>query len=476
MTAMKTVIVSGGTFGLGQSITVALAQRGYHVVAFGLMQPQVSSTAQGAEALRAELAQHGCRADILEADVSNAQDVQRVVDHALSRQGAIHGLVNNAAIGPLGTVLDTDEALFERILDVNLKGTFLVGQSVARLMARFGRGAIVNMSSVNGVLAIPTMAGRAVANLRQRMWELRDRNLAYVLPFILTMLGFLTLWVAHLIMRPIRLLESTLSSVTSTNLGDSSNLEAPYVEFERIVSAFQDLRVRLRDSFAKARRFAADASHELRTPLTILRGNVEQLINQLPVGADSQVQMRMIGDEVERLIDITEKLLLLSRADGNSMVKEDSDFAISEFLEELVSDAHTFHPELVTRGEIEPHKVWSCDQRLIQQLIYNLYSNAVKYNVPQGWIHIRLQPEHDQWVLSFENPCEDIPVDLPKLAFDRFYRGNAAHSRKIDGLGLGLSLCQEIARLHGVQLTLSSPNGSTVLLRLVIPGKSSLHE
>ena len=140
MTNMKTIIVSGGTFGLGQSITVELAQRGYHVVAFGLMQPQVSSTAQGAEALRAELAQQGCRADILEADVSDAQAVARVVEHALSRHGAIHGLVNNAAIGPLGTVLDTDEALFERILDVNLKGTYLASRAVLPHMIRAGGG------------------------------------------------------------------------------------------------------------------------------------------------------------------------------------------------------------------------------------------------------------------------------------------------------------------------------------------------
>ena len=150
MTGMKTVIVSGGTFGLGQSITVELARRGYHVVAFGLMQPQVSSTAQGTEALRAELAQHGCTADILEADVSDAQAVQRVVDHALSRDGTLHGLVNNAAIGPLGTVLDTDEALFERILAVNLKGTYLASRAVLPHLIRAGGGAIVNIGSGAG--------------------------------------------------------------------------------------------------------------------------------------------------------------------------------------------------------------------------------------------------------------------------------------------------------------------------------------
>lgn len=147
---MKTIIVSGGTFGLGQSITVELAQRGYHVVAFGLMQPQVSSTAQGADSLRAELAACRCSADILEADVADALAVERVVEHAMLRQGAIHGLVNNAAIGPLGTVLETDEALFERILAVNLKGTYLASRAVLPHMIRAGGGAIVNIGSGAG--------------------------------------------------------------------------------------------------------------------------------------------------------------------------------------------------------------------------------------------------------------------------------------------------------------------------------------
>lgn len=147
---MGVVIVTGGTFGLGQSITVELARRGHQVVAFGLAQPQVSSTAQGLESLAAELERAGCKADVLEADVSNAADVKRVVDHAVSRYGAVNGLVNNAAIGPLGTVLTTEESLFERILDVNLKGTYLMSREVIPHMARAGGGAIVNIGSGAG--------------------------------------------------------------------------------------------------------------------------------------------------------------------------------------------------------------------------------------------------------------------------------------------------------------------------------------
>lgn len=147
---MGVVIVTGGTFGLGQSITVELARRGHQVVAFGLAQPQVSSTAQGLDSLAAELEEAGCKADVLEADVSSAVDVKRVVAHAVSRYGTVNGLVNNAAIGPLGTVLTTEESLFERILDVNLKGTYLMSREVIPHMARAGGGSIVNIGSGAG--------------------------------------------------------------------------------------------------------------------------------------------------------------------------------------------------------------------------------------------------------------------------------------------------------------------------------------
>ena len=159
---MSVIIVTGGTFGLGQSITVELARRGHRVVAFGLSQAQVSSTAQGTEGLLAELEQAEYEADILEADVSQAGDVERIVQHTLQRHGAIHGLVNNAAIGPLGTVLDTSEELFTRIVDVNLKGTYLMSRAVIPHMKRQGGGAIVNIGSGAGY-GKPNMAAYAAS-------------------------------------------------------------------------------------------------------------------------------------------------------------------------------------------------------------------------------------------------------------------------------------------------------------------------
>ncbi|WP_245334698.1 SDR family NAD(P)-dependent oxidoreductase [Bradyrhizobium mercantei] len=145
------MIVSGGTFGIGRAITLGLASRGHKVVAFGLEAAQVSSVAEAAiPGLRNELASRKLEATILEADVSRASDVKRVVDTAIETYGRLDAVVNNAAIGPLGTVLDTDEDLFDRVVSVNLKGPYLMSRMAIPHIKRQGGGSIVNIGSGAG--------------------------------------------------------------------------------------------------------------------------------------------------------------------------------------------------------------------------------------------------------------------------------------------------------------------------------------
>ena len=104
---------------------------------------------------------------------------------------------------------------------------------------------------------------------------------------------------------------------------------------------------------------------------------------------------------------------------------------------------------------IQKKVLWECDHQLIHQLIYNLYSNASKYNTKNGWIHFALSQSSNLLTFEILNSSDNVSVDLPKKAFDRFYRGEESHTRKIEGTGLGLSLCKEIAKIHGGDLTLS---------------------
>lgn len=161
----RTAIVSGGTFGIGRAITLKLAGDGFHVVAFGLDSPQPSSTAADSIAsVQAEIDAMGvgCSGVVLEADVTEAGAVDRVVSEALDHNGRIDALVNNAAIGPLGTILDTDENLWDLIMAVNLKGPYLTSRAVVPHMIESGGGAIVNVGSGAGY-GKPNMAAYAAS-------------------------------------------------------------------------------------------------------------------------------------------------------------------------------------------------------------------------------------------------------------------------------------------------------------------------
>jgi NAD(P)-dependent dehydrogenase (short-subunit alcohol dehydrogenase family) len=163
MTKRSVVVVTGGTFGIGRAITLNLARRGHRVVAFGLETRQVSSIAEKAiPGLHKDVTRARLPVDLLEADVSSSADVDRVISYTLSKHGRIDGLVNNAAVGPLGTVLDTDEALFSRIIDVNLKGAYLCCKAALPHMIRLGGGSIVMVGSGAGY-GKPNMAAYAAS-------------------------------------------------------------------------------------------------------------------------------------------------------------------------------------------------------------------------------------------------------------------------------------------------------------------------
>ena len=149
--AGRVCIVTGGAQGIGEACVRRFAREGAQVVIADI------DDARGA-ALAAELG-----GVYLHCDVGNKAQVDALVAQTMAAHGRIDVLVNNAGIFKAADFLDMTEADFDAVLRVNLKGAFLMGQAVAREMAKAGRGSIVNMSSVNGVLAIPTIAGYNVS-------------------------------------------------------------------------------------------------------------------------------------------------------------------------------------------------------------------------------------------------------------------------------------------------------------------------
>ncbi|MGD9755623.1 MAG: SDR family NAD(P)-dependent oxidoreductase [Acidimicrobiia bacterium] len=144
------VIVSGGTAGIGRGITIALAEAGWQVIAFGPDARQRGSTAaDGVAATRAALQARELDAVLLDADVTVAADLERVVAAARATDRPVRGLVNNAAIRPRADVLHTDEATWRRTLEVNLTGPFLLTTAALPLLLDAGDAAIVNVGSAS---------------------------------------------------------------------------------------------------------------------------------------------------------------------------------------------------------------------------------------------------------------------------------------------------------------------------------------
>jgi NAD(P)-dependent dehydrogenase (short-subunit alcohol dehydrogenase family) len=142
----KVTVITGGAQGIGEACARRFAREGALVVLADL------DDARG-QALATELG-----ALYVHCDVGDSAQVNALVQHAVAQHGRIDVLVNNAGIFKAAPFLDVTEADFDAVIRVNLKGAFLVAQAVSRVMAKAGSGSVINMSSVNAVMAIPSIA------------------------------------------------------------------------------------------------------------------------------------------------------------------------------------------------------------------------------------------------------------------------------------------------------------------------------
>ena len=240
-------------------------------------------------------------------------------------------------------------------------------------------------------------------------------------------------------------------------------------EFRELADAFDTMLAQLEAQVAEQQRFAANASHELRTPLAITQTLLQVARND--PDRDSDELLDRLDAVNARAIDVTEALLLLSRAGRRSFIPERVDLSLiaEEATETLLAFAEQRGITIETTGDRT-----SClgSHALLLQMTTNLVHNAIVHNLPhQGTVRLTTSAEPDTVVLTVENTGEVLTPQLVSTLVEPFQRGTERIRNDHAGVGLGLAIVTTIAQAHDGSLTLTprAAGGLCVTVRLPAP-------
>lgn len=218
------------------------------------------------------------------------------------------------------------------------------------------------------------------------------------------------------------------------------------------------------------REFTSNVSHELKTPLTTIYGIADMIVGGIVKPEDIGRFAGDIRDEAKRLIALIEDIIKLSQLDENTFTDTKERVDILSLAElaasRLKTAADSKHVTINVSGVRAEYTGMSS---VLEEMIYNLLDNAVKYNREGGRADISVEDAPGSVTVTVTDTGIGIPADSIGRVFERFYRVDKSHSRRIGGTGLGLSIVKHGAALHGGTVTISSAEGSGTTVKLTLP-------
>jgi two-component system sensor histidine kinase VanS len=325
--------------------------------------------------------------------------------------------------------------------------------------AIFNAGGIVPLTRLE-------IRGDALTALRI-FWSAFGPAVAVALAFLLVF-GLLGGWfLAGRMLAPLTRITDATRLAANGSLSHRIHLPGRRDEFRELADAFDTMLARLEAHVAEQQRFAANASHELRTPLAITQTLLD-VARQDPNRANGELVDRLHVVNT-RAIDLTEALLLLSRADQRAFARECVDLSLiaEEATETLLPLAEKRGVTIETSGDVTPT---FGSHALLLQLTTNLVHNAIVYNLPEPgtvWVTTSLQPKGV--VLRVENTGEKLTPQLVSTLGEPFRRGTERIRTDHAGVGLGLAIVKSITRAHDGTLTLTPRAAGGLCVRVQLP-------
>ena len=351
--------------------------------------------------------------------------------------------------------------------------------------ARAGRATYSTWGDSTGdhdyrVYTLPITNGPAVIGFVQVMRDLggvsdamRELLLALLAGGVLVVVagGLGAYYLARRALAPIDTITHTAEEISASDLSARLNMSHAYKEVVRLADTFDEMLGRLEASFARERRFTADASHELRTPLAAMEAILSVVRSEPRQAHEYEEALDDLADETARLRSLAEQLLQLSRQTqtGRATVAP-LDLSV------LVADvADALQPlveakSLVIERHIQPGLRVLGDSDSLIRVFLNLLDNAIKFT-ERGTISVGASSQGDKLRVDITDTGAGIPATRLSGIFEPFYRADA--SRSTPGAGLGLALANQIVRNHGGTLSVESIEGKgstfTVILQRLQP-------
>ncbi|MBV8223181.1 MAG: HAMP domain-containing histidine kinase, partial [Candidatus Eremiobacteraeota bacterium] len=241
-------------------------------------------------------------------------------------------------------------------------------------------------------------------------------------------------------------------------------------ELGRLAAQFDDMLARLEAAFSRERRFISDASHELKPPLTVINANAQML--ERWGDRDEHVRregLEAIRAESAQMARVINAMLTLAKTDtGTALEVEPLD------LRAVVTDvANTLRPRAAEKGltldaRCSGDTYVLGEPGLLRQLVVNLTENAIKFT-SSGGVTISTSAQNSHARIDVSDTGSGIPADALPHIFERFYRADPAHSRSIEGTGLGLAVVRSIVRAHGGDVSVKSAIGEGTTISVTLP-------
>ena len=256
------------------------------------------------------------------------------------------------------------------------------------------------------------------------------------------LLGWL---VAGRVLRPVQRITETARASSETDLHHRVGLEGPDDELKELADTLDSLLEALERAFSSQRAFSANVSHELRTPLAILRAEAEIKLADPDATQSEHDFARRVLDSTEQGERTVDGLLALARSESGLLSRVEVDFA--ELTGDVVGDLAASANQVELTLDLGEATAWG-DRALLERLVANLVENAIRHNVPGGWVRVAVAQEDGEAVLRVSNSGPRLTPEEVETFFEPFVRRQESGAGR-DGLGLGLSIVRAIVQSHG---------------------------